>query len=529
MSALESARVRRAPRLLVLAGLGVAALALLPALYLGLRAGGAEAETWALLLRPRTLTLLGRTVGLALSVTLCAAGLSLPLAWLTTRTNLAGRRVWTALLCLPLALPTFVSGYVLLAAFGTGGALEAPLARLGLPVPPVYGFSGALLALTLSTYPYFFLALRAGLLAQDPALLESARSLGLTPARAFWRVTVPLLRPAFASGALLVGLYVLSDFGAVALVQYDAFSRIIYMQYEGAYDRDYAALLGLVLVAVTVGVLVLEVRARGRASYHRSAKGASRMAVPVRLGRWHLPALALCGGLVALGVGLPLAILVYWARQGLAAGETEGLGGAVLNSVLASGLAALLAVVAALPLAVLGARYPGRLATALERSAYVGYALPPIVLALALVVFGINAAPFLYGTLGMLLLAYLVRFLPQSVGALRGALLQISPHLAEVAATLGHAPPSVLRRVTAPLMAPGALAGAALVFLTAMKELPATLLLAPIGFDTLATRVWSATAEGLFAQAALPALLLLAVSALGVGLLLSQEERASPG
>ncbi|MBN1205020.1 MAG: iron ABC transporter permease [Myxococcaceae bacterium] len=518
---------RRPSRPLLAAGLGVAAITLLPAVYLLVRAAEASSESWALLFRARTISLLGSTLGLALAVTLCAATLSLPLAWLTARTDLPGRRVWTALLCLPLALPTFVSGYVLLAAFGTGGALEAPLSRLGLPVPPVYGFPGALLALTLSTYPYLFLALRAGLLAQDPALLESAQSLGLTPARAFWRVTVPLLRPAFASGSLLVGLYVLSDFGAVALVQYDAFSRIIYMQYEGAYDRAYAALLGLALVTVTVLVLALEVWARGRAGYHRSAKGASRAALPVRLGRWRLPALALCGAVVALGVGLPVGILLYWALRGLADGEAVVLGPAV-NSVLASGLAAVLSVVAALPLAVLGARFPGRFATALERSAYVGYALPPIVLALSLVFFGINVAPFLYGTLAMLLLAYLVRFLPQAVGALRTALLQISPHLSEVAATLGHPPPSVLARVTTPLMAPGLLAGAALVFLTAMKELPATLLLAPIGFDTLATRVWSATAEGQFALAAPPALLLMAVSALGVGLLLSQEERAYP-
>jgi iron(III) transport system permease protein len=518
---------RRASRPLLAAGLGVAAISLLPAVYLLVRSAEASGEAWALLFRGRTLALLGNTLGLALAVTACATALSLPLAWLTTRTNLPGRPVWTALLCLPLALPTFVSGYVLLAAFGTGGALEEPLARWGLPVPPVYGFPGALLALTLSTYPYLFLALRAGLLAQDPALLESAWSLGLTPARAFWRVTLPLLRPAFASGALLVGLYVLSDFGAVALVQYDAFSRIIYMQYEGAYDRAYAALLGLALVAVTVVVLALEELARGRAGYHRSARGASRATLPVRLGLWTVPALLLCSGVVAFGVGLPVGILLYWGLRGLASGEATLLGPG-LNSVMASGLAALLAVVAALPLAVLGARFPGRLTTLLERSAYVGYALPPIVLALSLVFFGINVTPFLYGTLAMLLLGYLVRFLPQAVGALRGALLQISPHLSEVAATLGHSPPSVLARVTAPLMAPGLLAGAALVFLTAMKELPATLLLAPIGFDTLATRVWSATAEGQFAQAAPPALVLLAVSAVSVGLLLSQEKRARP-
>jgi iron(III) transport system permease protein len=513
---------RRAPGWLLAAGVLMAALALLPALYLGVRASEADAGAWALLLRDRTWGLLWRTLGLAAAVTGCAAALSLPLAWLTTRTDLPGRRVWAVLLCVPLALPTFVSGYVLLAAFGTGGALEGPLARWGLPVPPVYGFPGALLALTVSTYPYFLLALRAGLQAQDPAWLEGARSLGLTPARAFWRVTVPLLRPAFASGALLVGLYVLSDFGAVALLQYDAFSRAIYVQYEGAFDRTYAALLGLALVAVTVAVLVLEVRLRGRAGYFRSAKGAARAVAPVRLGRWRVPALLLCGAVVALGVGLPVGVLLYWGARGLVGAEGPVLGPA-LNSVLASALGAAAAVLGALPLAFLAVRYPGRLTGALERAAYGGYALPPIVLALSLVFLGVQALPFLYGTLAMLVLAYLVRFLPQAVGAVRSTLLQLDPHLPEAAASLGQSPSGVFRRVTVPLLRPGLLAGAALVFLTAMKELPATLLLAPIGFDTLATRVWSATAEGRFAEAALPALVLLAVSALGVGLLVSRE------
>ncbi|MCP3136072.1 ABC transporter permease [Pyxidicoccus xibeiensis] len=519
---------RRPPVWLLASGVAMAALALLPALYLVVRASEADADTWRLLLRDRTWGLLWRTLGLAVAVTVCAAAVSLPLAWLTARTDLPWRRVWTVLLCVPLALPTFVSGYVLLAAFGTGGALEEPLSRWGLPVPPVYGFPGALLALTVSTYPYFLLALRAGLLSQDPAWLEGARSLGLTPARAFWRVTVPLLRPAFASGALLVGLYVLSDFGAVALVQYDAFSRAIYVQYEGAYDRTYAALLGLALVVVTVAVLVLEVRLRGKAGYHRSAKGAARAMSPVRLGRWRVPALLLCGVVVALGVGLPVGVLLFWGVRGLAGPEVTVLGPA-LNSVLASVLGAVASVLGALPLAFLAVRYPGRLSVAMERAAYGGYALPPIVLALSLVFLGVQVLPFLYGTLAMLVLAYLVRFLPQGVGVVRSTLLQLNPHLPEAAASLGQPPSGVFRRVTMPLLRPGLLAGGALVFLTAMKELPATLLLAPIGFDTLATRVWSATAEGRFAEAALPALVLMAVSTLGVGLLVSQEGGSAPG
>ncbi|WP_426756841.1 ABC transporter permease [Myxococcus sp. Y35] len=519
---------RRAPAGLWVAGVAMAALALVPAVYLCVRAAEADADAWGLLLRDRTWGLLGRTLGLAAAVTTCAAVLALPLAWLTARTDLPGRRLWTVLLCVPLAVPTFVSGYVLLAAFGVGGALEQPLQRWGLPVPPVYGFPGALLALTVSTYPYFFLALRAGLLSQDPAWLEGARSLGLTPARAFFRITVPLLRPAFASGALLVGLYVLSDFGAVALVQYDAFSRAIYVQYEGAYDRSYAALLGLALVFVTVGVLALELWLRGRAGYHRSAKGAARAAAPVPLGGWRVPALLLCGAVVAVGVGLPVGVLVYWGVRGLSV-ESGPLLGPAWSSVSASMLGAVAAVVGALPLAFLAVRYPSRLTVVLERVSYAGYALPPIVLALSLVFLGVQAVPFLYGTLAMLVLAYVVRFLPQAVGVVRASLLQLNPHLPEAAASLGQPPSGVLRRVTAPLLRPGLLAGAALVFLTAMKELPATLLLAPIGFETLATRIWSATAEGRFAEAAVPALVLMAVSSLGVGLLVSQEGRSSPG
>ncbi|WP_338871128.1 iron ABC transporter permease [Myxococcus stipitatus] len=519
---------RRPPVGLWVSGWVVAALAVLPAVYLGVRAAEADASTWGLLLRDRTWGLLWRTLGLAAAVTVLAAAVSLPLAWLTTRSDLPGRRVWTVLLCVPLAVPTFVSGYVLLAAFGTGGVLEEALTRWGLPVPPVYGFPGALLALTVSTYPYFFLALRAGLLSQDPAWLEGARSLGMSPARAFWKVTAPLLRPAFVSGALLVGLYVLSDFGAVALLQYDAFSRAIYVQYEGAYDRAYAALLGLALVAVTVVVLVFEVWLRGRAGYHRSSKGAARAMAPVTLGRWRVPALVFCGAVVMAGVVLPVGVLLYWGARGLAE-EGGSLMEPALGSVLASVLGAVMSVLGALPLAFLAVRYPSRLTLAMERASYAGYALPPIVLALSLVFLGVQVVPFFYGTLVMLVLAYVVRFLPQAVGTVRSSLLQLNPHLGEAAASLGQSPTSVFRRVTLPLLRPGLLAGAALVFLTAMKELPATLLLAPIGFETLATRVWSATAEGRFAEAALPALVLMAVSTLGVGLLVSQEGDAPRG
>lgn len=197
----------------------------------------------------------------------------------------------------------------------------------------------------------------------------------------------------------------------------------------------------------------------------------------------------------------------------------------MFNSLTASGLAAALAVAAAIPIAVLAVRFPGQTSRWLERSTYVGYALPGIVIALSLVFFGANYATFLYQTLAMLVFAYMVRFLPQAIGSTRASLLQVSPRLEEAARCLGRTPRQTLTSITIPLLKPGLLTGLALVFLTGMKELPATLLLGPTGFDTLATRIWGATEQVFFARAAAPALLLVLVSAVSVWFILSQEEK----
>jgi iron(III) transport system permease protein len=227
---------------------------------------------------------------------------------------------------------------------------------------------------------------------------------------------------------------------------------------------------------------------------------------------------------------MPLGVIGYWLVRGLNAGEAITLRPDVaLNSVAASGSAALVAIIAAIPVTVLAIRFPGRVSRWLERSTYIGYALPGIVLALSLVFFGANFATLLYQTIFMLMFAYVVRFLPQAIGSTRASLLQVSPRLEEASRNLGRTPLQTLTAVTVPLVRPGLLTGLALVFLTAMKELPATLLLGPTGFNTMATRIWDYTAEAFFAQASLPALLLVLVSAAAVWLILSQEERQSRG
>jgi iron(III) transport system permease protein len=507
------------------AGLVVAAL-LLPVLYLAIRATEAGDSAAAALLRPQTWATLGRTAGLALAVTLASALIAVPLAWLTVRSDLPGRRIWAALTPLPLVIPSYVGAYLYISALGPRGLLQHALEPLGIErLPPLYGFPGALLTLTLLSYPYILLSVRVALKRMDPALEEAAQSLGHGPWATFRRVTLPHLRPALGAGSLLVALYTLRDFGAVAMMRFDTFTRVIYVQYQ-SFDRSQAALFALLLIGLTLVFVLLETRTRGAAHYDEGSAHAARPLRVVPLGIWRWPALLFCAGVTFLGVLLPSGMLVYWLIRGIRMGETvANLGPLALNAVLASAVAAAAIVLAALPVAILAVRRPGRLSALLEQLSYAAFALPGIAVALALVFFGIGYAPMLYQSFAMLILAYGILFIPQAVGAVRSALVQVHPSLEESARSLGHHPLRVFLSVTAPLIRPGLLAGAGLVFLTALKELPATLILAPTGFATLATAVWSAVSEAYFARAAAPALLLVLLSSVPLALLSAREQR----
>ncbi|HLF40574.1 MAG TPA: iron ABC transporter permease [Acidimicrobiia bacterium] len=512
--AVSRARRRRPPPLLVAAGALVGAGAALPLVYLFLRAAeGGVGRLLDTVSEHRTLELLVDTVGLAVAVTAGTVVLALPLGWLTARTDLPGRRAFAVLTALPLVLPSYVFGYAFVAAFGPVGLVQGWLEPLGMErFPNLYGFWGAFLVLTFSTYPYVLLTVRAALSGLDPALEEAGRSLGRSPAATFFSVVLPQLRPALAAGALLVALYALHDFGAVSLLRFDSFTRVIYSQYQNSFDRIRAATLGLVLVALTLSVLATETRLRGRLGVPRTRRG---KAPPVALGQWRWPAALWCGLVVLFALGLPLGVISYWLFRGGAAGSSLRLTAELAgNSFAVSALGAGAALVAAWPVAVLSARYAGRLSRMIERASFIGFALPGLVVALALVFFGARFwGGRLYQTQVMLIAAYVILFLPQAVGALRTSLLQVSPSLEEAARSLGCDRRRVLWRVTLPLVRPGVVAAFGLVFLTAMKELSATLLLSPIEFTTLATQVWASTNEAFFAKAAAPALAIVAISA----------------
>lgn len=475
----------------------------LPLAHLGLRAGGGE-DPLGQVLTSRVLDLVVDTLSLAVAVTVLAVLVGVGIAWLVERSDLPGRRILGVAAALPLVVPTYVGALALLAAVGPRG--------LAWEMPAIIGLWGATAALTLSTYPYVLLLARAVLRSADPSLEEAGRALGDTPWSSFRRVLLPGLRPAIAAGGLLVFLYVLSDFGAVSIMRFDTVTRAIYVEYRSSFDRARPALLGLVLVALTLAVVAAELRLRGRPAPTPVVAG-RRPAALTPLGRWRWPAAVGVGVIVFAGIGIPVAVLGYWSIVGSSGADSASvIARAARTSAQVSIMAAVLAVAAALPVAVLAVRHRSRLSRAVEVLALSGYALPGLVIALAMVFFAARFLPALYQTLAILVLAYLVRFLPEALGSVRSSLLQVDPALEEAGRSLGRSRLSVACSVTFPLMRGGLLAGAALVFLTAMKELPATLLLLPAGYDTLAVRVWTSASQGLYAQAAPAALILVAVT-----------------
>jgi len=511
-----------APLALRLAGALIAAAAILPLAYLVIVIGGSTADAWDAIWRERTGSLVLRSLGLTIAVTLTAIAIAVPVAWLTVRTDLPGRRIWAVLLTLPLVIPSYIGAYALISALGPSG-LAADL--LGVTeLSAISGFPGAWLALSLVTYPYILLPVRASLRRLDPQLEEAALGMGRSPSEVFRTVVLPQLRPAIGAGGLLVALYVLSDFGAVSIMRFDSFTTSIYTSYQASFDRTAAAALSALLVLLMFVILWLEARSRSTDALYRSVPGSQREARIVRLRIWRVPAISFCGFVAVLALLVPVAVLVYWSFQSVAGDVDAGeIAAAAGNSLLAAGICAAVAGTCAIPVAVLSVRFRGRFSSSVERLTYIGHALPGIVVALALVFFGTRVVIDLYQSLGMLIFAWVVLFLPLAVGVVRASLLQVSPRIEDAARSLGRSQLNAMSTVTVPLMTGGILAGSALVFLTAIKELPATLILGPTGFETLATEIWSATGSGFFEGAAIPALILLAVSAVPLYLLAVRE------
>lgn len=519
--AVEAAPRPSAPPLLLAASVLVAALFAVPFVYLVVRNVTEDANVLDILRSRSTLDPLLRTLWLATTVAVAATAIGTLLAWLTMRTDLPGRRLWRIACPLPLVLPSFVAGAALLTAFAPGGAAAELLKRVGVDsTPTIEGYWGALVVLTFITYPYAYLPVAARMSGLPGSLDEAARLLGRGPVATFRLIIWPQIRSAASAGFLLVFLYVVSDFGVVQLMSYRTLTTRIFT--TRLFDQPTSFALGLVLALVALGVVVLE-RAAARSVPERLAE-ASGTPFVVRLGRWKSAALGAVAVPVVLGLVAPVGVLGWWVYRGTVS-DTPGfsslgagvgdLGGPAINTVLASLLAAAVALVVVLPAAYLITRYRSRIAGPLHAVLVAGFALPGLVIALSAVFMALQVPglDFIYLTLPLLIFAYVVHFGAQAYGATQVGVQAADRRLEEAARTLGAGRLRRLRRVELPALMPALAAGGGLVMLSTMKELPATLLASPIGFETLATRVWNANEDGFLADAGLAALVLVGLSA----------------
>ena len=513
---------------LVLFGLLAASVMAIPILYVIWRSLFAGAERWLRLLDERIPQLLWNTLSLTAAVTACAVIVGASLAWLVLRTDVPGRKVWRWLLAVPLVIPPYVGAVTYIITFGRSGWARSIwqgfpwlAGNLGDYPVDIFSFWGVAFVLSAFTYPYIYLMAGASLRKLNSSYEEAARSLGMGTFQVFWRVNLPLLRPAIGAGAILVSLYVLSDFGAVSMLRYVTFTAAIYFQRAG-YDTASAAVLSLVLIVLTVIILWGESYSRRKNRYYQTA-GTFREPAILPLGRWKPLALLYVGAVFALSVALPVSVLAYWANMGIRMGALDQrfLGFAV-NTLQVSGLAALLCMLSAMPVIYLKSRHPSPISGFIDRLAYAGYALPGVIVALGFIFIFNNHIPALYRTFYMVALVFVVRFLPQAMQAGEAGLSLISPRVDEAARSLGYPPWKVMLRVILPNMLPGVLTGGALVFVSSVRELPVTLMLRSAGFDTLAVRVYFEAHEALYHQAAPAALLIILLSIIPLRLMLSR-------
>jgi iron(III) transport system permease protein len=502
----EAVRLRavgaRPPAPLIAAALVGAALVLMPVLLTAAEAASVDfREAVGLLFRPLVGRLLVNTISLVIAASLASAVIGTAAAWLVERTNLPLRNVWSVLLAAPLAVPPFITSY---AWVSMSNALQ--------------DFAGALLVVTSSYYPLVYLPVAAALRGLDPALEETARSLGESAWGCFMRVVLPQLRPALLGGVLLVALDTLTEFGAFALLRFRTFTTELYAQYRTGLVGPESSLLALVLVALCLALLYGEIRVRGDARYARVGAGARRSVAPAPLG-WRLgPVLVVLGALAVATLGVPIGMIGYWLFQHVQAAtspvapSSPALFRATLNSVGYGLFGAAAALLFASPIGYLAVRFPSPWTALVERAAYVAQGVPGIVVALALISLTVQWIGPLYQSPALLVFAYAILFLPLALVSVRATLLQIPPSLEEAGRSLGLPFISVALRIIAPLAANGLGAGAALVFIFVSTELTATLLLSPIGTRTLATEVWANTSSVAFAAAAPFAAVMLCLS-----------------
>lgn len=533
-------------RLWRLASFGVVAVVAAPIAVVASAWMQPAGEVWQHLAQTVLPGILVNTLVLMLGVGAGVFVLGVALAWLVAMYEFPGRRLFDWALMLPLAIPAYVLAFVAVGLLDFSGPLQTALRGLlgeALVLPPIRSAGGVVAVMVLAFYPYVYMLARTAFLAQGRAMLETGRVFGLSANQAFLRVALPMARPAIAAGVALALMEALADFGAVAIFNFDTFTTAIYKSWLGLFSLQAAAQLASLLMLFVAAGLVAERALRGRAQYHVTLKRAREERY--RLEGWRAAfATASCALVLLLAFVLPVGQLLVWlaggAWQDFDARYFRFFGNTLVLGAAAAGVTTFFALL----LAYTYRLRPERVVRGAVRFATLGYALPGSVLAVGIMLsfvwidrawleplrqaLGLGTGPVLVGSLVALILAYGVRFMAVAYGPIDSAFERIKPSLWQAARSLGASNWEILWRVSLPMLRAGLATAALLVFVEVMKEMPATLLLRPFGWDTLATRIFEMTSEGEWERAALPALTQVAAGLIPVILLVRRHAAHRP-
>lgn len=519
---------------------GMAVCVVMPLVFILFSWQSAQLEVWQHLVDTGLFRLIKNTFVLMLGVGVIVMLVGVSLAWLTAVCEFPGRRWFDWALVLPLAVPTYVVAFVALGLMSySGPVLTVWRDMFGREAwyPEIRSTLGVVLVMSSVLYPYVYMLARSSFLQQGRSLTDAARVLGLSPWQSFFQVVLPMARPAIVAGMALALMEALADFGAVAVFNYDTFTTAIYKSWFGFFNLQAAAQLASLLLLFVALALVLEQQARGRRKVHSSAL---RRYERIQLAGWKRWAAAgYCFGILAVAFIVPIVQLILWVVENQFGGFDVRFFKLVEHTFLLGFISALIVALWAVVVA-----YSQRLDKSvwkefIVRLTALGYALPGSVLAVGVIMaftfldrtilwplFGNGGfGQVLVGSLAALLLAYAIRYFSVGLGPVQAGFERVKPQLQEVAHTLGCNQWDVLRRVYLPLITPGVLTALVLVLVDVMKEMPATLLLRPFGWDTLAVRVYEMTSEGEWERAALPALTLVSISILPVALMIRKSRK----
>jgi len=501
-----------------------------------------ETEIWSHLADTVLNQLVLNTIKLIIGVGIGVVILGVSLAWLTARCEFPGRQWFDWLLMLPMAIPAYVLAFVAIGLLDYSGPVQTVLRDwFGSNItwfPEIRSTGGLISVMVIAFYPYVYMMARTAFITQGRSTLEAARMLGLGSYSVFWRIALPMARPAIAGGTALALMETLADFGTVATFNYDTFTTAIYKAWFGFFSLQAASQLASILLLMVFVSLMLEKSSRRKSKYHDTMR--SGEPPRIQLTRWRGWSVAgLLGLLFSIAFLVPFIQLCLWSIEVVTTDFDERYLGLLGHTLLLGGLAAVVTVAAGLILGFARRFQPDKTTRVTSSFATLGYALPGSVLAVGIMIAassfdnGVNnlfemagldlPGQILGGSLVALVLAYVIRFMAVAYSAIETVLARIRPSLPEAARSLGANSGRTLKTIYLPLLRPGLLTGLLLVMVDTMKEMPATLLMRPFGWDTLAVRIYEMTSEGEWERAALPAITLVLAGLIPVILLMRRS------